>query len=246
MTERAEGGQRSPSKQGHHLTQSRPDVVVRSSRALGVENGRPVVVVLGMHRSGTSLLSNVLHFLGVDMADMTDHVSIKNAGGFWERPELTAIHDEVLAAIDRPIGRASHVLPFPPAWWRRKEVQALKPKLVAYVERELAKSSNLWGFKDPRTCRLLPLWWEIFRELDLRPIYVNAVRNPAEASVSMSQKSKARKMSVANGELMWLTYNYDIARYVTAEHPTLMVDYADWFAHAPSIAQPARRSSGDR
>ena len=237
MTDRAEDGQRSPSRQGHLLTQSRPDVVVRSSRALGVEDGRPVVVVLGMHRSGTSLLSNVLHFLGVDMADMTDHVSPKNAGGFWERPELTAIHDEILAAIDRPIGRASHVLPFPPAWWRRKEVQALKSRLIAYVERELAKSANLWGFKDPRTCRLLPLWWEVFRELKLRPVYVNAVRNPAEASVSMAQKSKARKMSAANGELMWLSYNYDIARFVAAEHPTILVDYADWFSHGGIVAK---------
>src|SRR3982751_5359505 len=64
---------------------------------------RPIVVVLGMHRSGTSLLSNMLHMLGVDMADTTDHVSPKNPGGFWERPELVAIHDEILEAIGRPI-----------------------------------------------------------------------------------------------------------------------------------------------
>ena len=141
------------------------------------------MVVLGMHRSGTSLLSNALHVLGVDMADETDHVSPKNPGGFWERPELVAIHDEILAAMGRPISLPSHVLPFRPAWWRAKEVQALKPKLKAYLREQLADSENPWGFKDPRTCRMLPLWREVFRELNLEPVYVVAVRRPAESSV---------------------------------------------------------------
>ena len=90
---------------------------VRRTGALVSERPRPIVVVLGMHRSGTSLLSNALHVLGVDMADETDHVSPKNPGGFWERPELVAIHDEILAAMGRPISLPSHVLPFRPAWW---------------------------------------------------------------------------------------------------------------------------------
>lgn len=204
--------------------------------ALTVEGPRQIVVVLGMHRSGTSLLSNILHVLGVDMADTTDHVSPKNPGGFWERPALVAIHDEILEAIGRPIALPSHVLPFPAAWWRSKPVQALKPKLIEYLRNELGKSSSPWGFKDPRTCRLLPLWWEIFRELNIEPIFVNAVRAPSEASVSMSQKSSARKMSVANGELMWLSYNYDVARYVTTKSRPIQVNYDEWFSDANMVA----------
>ena len=218
------------------LTARSLDLQPRSRGEMVSEAPRPIVVVLGMHRSGTSLLSNILHVLGVDMADTTDHISPKNPGGFWERPALVAIHDEILQAIGRPIALPSHVLPFPPAWWRSKAVQALKPKLVGYVREELAKSSNPWGFKDPRTCRLLPLWWEIFRELNLEPVYVTAVRAPAEASVSMSQKSSARKLSVANGELMWLSYNYDVARYVTVKSRTVQVDYAEWFTDAQAVA----------
>src|SRR5215218_462043 len=219
------------------LTARSLDLSPRSRADLISEPPRPIVVVLGMHRSGTSLLSHMLHILGVDMADTTDHVSPKNRGGFWERPALVAIQDEVLDAIGRPIALPSHVLPFPPAWWRNKQVQALKPKLVDYLREELGKSSNPWGFKDPRTCRLLPLWSEVFRELNLEPVYVTAVRAPAEASVSMSQKSAARKLSVANGELMWLSYNYDVARYVTTKSQALMVDYADWFTDANAVAR---------
>ncbi|AMK18931.1 glycosyltransferase [Sphingobium sp. MI1205] len=211
-------------------------LVKTSSQHLASAPARPIVVVLGMHRSGTSLLSNVLHYLGVDMADLTDHVSSNNAGGFWERPDLVAIQDEILLAIGRPISQADHALPFPPGWWRRKEVQAIKPRLIAYLSEQLAKSSNLWGFKDPRTCRLLPLWWEVFRDLNLRPIYVHAVRNPAEASVSMSKKSKIRKVSVATSEMMWLSYNYDILRYVTTEQAPILVDYNEWFEDPAAVA----------
>ncbi len=228
-----------------HLTVVRGQQVGRRRRRdIETQNSRPVVVVLGMHRSGTSLLSNLLHYLGVDMADTTDHVSKRNASGFWERPELNRLQDEVLDAIGRPIGSPEHCLPLPPAWWRRKEVQAIKPRIVAFVEDELAKSTNLWGFKDPRTCRLLPLWWEIFRELDLTPIYVHALRAPAESAISMSLKNRLRSISATQGELMWIAYNYDILRYVALDNPTLTVDYEEWFADGALVARRLAEALG--
>lgn len=201
------------------------------------EDARQIVVVLGMHRSGTSLLSNVLHFLSVDMADTGDHISPNNPGGFWERPELVAIQDEILEALGCPIGHPAHVLPFPAGWWRRKEIQALKPKLTAYIGAALAESHGLWGFKDPRTCRLLPLWGEVFEQLNLRPHYVHAIRTPGEAAASMSIKNVVKRpMSVAQGELMWLAYNYDIVRH-TAGLVVSTVDYHEWFEHPVLVAR---------
>jgi GT2 family glycosyltransferase len=224
-------------EEGSPSSLQRVDLDKTAMRRLQSEPPRPIVVVLGMHRSGTSLLANILHLLGVDMADMSDHVSPKNAGGFWERPALVDIHDEVLEVIGRPIGQPSHLLPLPAAWWRRKEVQALKPKLVAYLREQLQQAASPWGFKDPRTCRLLPLWWEVFREVNVEPIYLHAIRKPAESSTSMANKSKARKISPATGELMWLSYNYDIVRHVTVKQPPLLVDYDDWFADPLATAQ---------
>jgi GT2 family glycosyltransferase len=222
--------------QSRNLSLRRHQLIAENNYGL-VTPTRPIVVVLGMHRSGTSLLSNVLHVLGVDMADTTDRVNEKNAGGYWERPEMFRLQDEILAALGRPIGVPSHVLPFPAAWWRRKEVQALKPKLMAYLNDQLSRSTNPWGFKDPRTCRLLPLWWEVFRELNVEPIYIHAIRAPAEAAVSMSQQSSARRISAATGELMWLSYNYDIARHVTLKGQALRVDYSEWFDDANAVAR---------
>jgi GT2 family glycosyltransferase len=190
---------------------------------------RKVAILLGMHRSGTSLLSNIMHYLGCDMADESDAISDKNPKGFWERPEIVKLHDEILDLLDRKIGDPRHVLPFPAGWWRRKELQDVKQRLVAYVDQQLHTSTDLWGFKDPRTCRMLPLWKEILRAVDAEPIFIYAIRSPRSAAQSMAAKNpKARPLSVAESELMWLAYNYDVIRHV-ADHNPLIVDYDDWF-----------------
>lgn len=214
---------------GHRAVAGAPSAGMAVSATRPDHARRPVVVILGMHRSGTSLLSNIVHYVGCDMADDTDAVSPKNPGGFWERPGIVAIHDAILAAIGRSVGDPRHVLPFPAGWWRQKEVQALKGKLIDLVRAQLAGTDGLWGFKDPRTCRLLPLWNEIFRVLHLEPVYLYALRSPEPSARSMTlQILKPRPVSAELSELMWLAYNFDTVRH-TAGHDMLVIDYDDWF-----------------
>ena len=190
---------------------------------------RPVLVVLGMHRSGTSLLSHVLHYLGADMADESDHISQHNSGGFWERPDIVALHDELLEVIGRPVNSPLHSVPFPAGWWRDKKVQPVKARMLKLVEKHLAETSGWWGFKDPRTCRLLPLWSELFEALDVRPHYVWTIRAPGESSASMAAKNPvARPMSTQQAEVTWLAYNYDILRYLLGTQ-LIVVEYGEWF-----------------
>src|ERR1700730_15018756 len=66
----------------------------------------PIVMVLGMHRSGTSLCSHVLSVLGVDMADRMFPRGGETAGpdnprGHWERWEIVDFHDRILAHFNR-------------------------------------------------------------------------------------------------------------------------------------------------
>lgn len=202
---------------------------------------RKIAIVLGMHRCGTSVLSHVMHLLGCDMADERDTASPKNPYGFWERPDLVAIHDEILAVIGRSVGSAEHILPFPTGWWRRKDIQTLKRQLTEAVDAHVRSSSDLWGFKDPRTSRMLPLWREITRALDLEPIYIHAIRSPLSAARSMSLKNpKARPLSIAQSELMWLAYNYDIVRHAPNE-AMLCVDYDEWFIDPEAVALKIQR-----
>ena len=195
------------------------------------------MVVLGMHRSGTSLLSNILHLLGVDMVEGTPHASGANPTGFWERQDIVSLQDDILSVIERPIGKPSHVLPFPAVSWRDPQLWGLKARLRELVQIQLESTPGPWGFKDPRTCRLLPLWAELFGELGITPRYVWAIRHPLEAASSMTLKSRwTRPMTVSQSEVLWLVYNYDIARYTLPGEP-LIVDYNQWFDAPLATAQ---------
>jgi len=61
---------------------------------------RPLIMVLGMHRSGTSLCSHVLSALGVDMVDEVES-RFDNPRGHWERWEIVDLHDRILAKLNR-------------------------------------------------------------------------------------------------------------------------------------------------
>jgi hypothetical protein len=200
-------------------------------------SGREVTLVLGMHRSGTSLLANILHILGIEMMNQKPHASRKNPSGFWEREDLMAVQDDILAALGVPIGSAAHSLPLPEGWWQQAAIRPLKAKLLDLVAAHLDRVKGPWGFKDPRTCRLLPLWSEILAELDASPRIVWAVRHPSESANSMADKQPGvRPMSAAQSEVMWLAYNYDILRYAGRNRP-LIVPYDVWFADALGTAR---------
>ncbi len=199
--------------------------------------GREIVIVLGMHRSGTSLLSNILHLLGVDMVDQPTHASKSNETGFWERPDIVALQDDILYALGAPVGSPMHAVPLKAGWWRNPEIRDLKKRLHDLMAEHLDHVRRPWGFKDPRTCRLLPLWGEILEELDVSPRFVWAVRHPAEAAVSMSLKNpQARPMPVAQSEVMWLAYNYDILRHA-GRHWPIIVPYESWFEDPAGLAK---------
>ena len=59
------------------------------------------LVVLGMHRSGTSLLANLLGRLGASYGGPLIQAHVDNPGGYWEHAEIVSIHDDFLASRGR-------------------------------------------------------------------------------------------------------------------------------------------------
>lgn len=191
--------------------------------------GRPVVVVMGMHRSGASVLARMLQLLGVDMADADDGAADKAEGGAWERPEIVAFNTRLLALVGRPLGHPAHALPFPPGWWAAPEVQAVKREAQAFLRQTLADRYGLWGFKDLRVTRLLPFWQQLFDELGLRPVWLWSVRDPAQSAASAVRARLAATAEIA--EAMWFIYNAEAQKFV-GEDAAAIIDYVRW-AEAP-------------
>src|SRR5437868_15458263 len=98
-----------------------PREVAMIGSGAAASQGRPIVLVLGMHRSGTSLCSHVLSALGVEMSDKIPGPGLKepspdNAGGHWERWEIVEFHDRILDSFNRPYLSLTHDFSLPIAW----------------------------------------------------------------------------------------------------------------------------------
>ncbi|HTZ08801.1 MAG TPA: hypothetical protein VMB72_07005, partial [Acidimicrobiales bacterium] len=89
----------------------------------------PGVVVLGMHRSGTSAVTRILNLLGADVGERDDLLTdYDNPAGHWESRALVAANDRILAAW----GRSWDFPPWlAPGWERSERAERLLPDLAA-------------------------------------------------------------------------------------------------------------------
>src|SRR5271166_5922958 len=116
---------------------------------------RPIVLVVGMHRSGTSLCSHILSALGVDMADKipgpgaTSPVP-SNPRGHWERWEIVEYHDSILGLFNRDYLGRFHDFALPVAWWADPRVAQIRREIVAFLEQRMG--DRYFGFRIRARC----------------------------------------------------------------------------------------------
>jgi hypothetical protein len=140
----------------------------------------PVVVLLGFHRSGTSMVMRMLNLLGVGLGDeaaLLPPQERDNARGYWEPRWMIELNEELLAALG---GGTFEPFTAAPGWERSPELEPLRERARALLERHF-EGETRWGWKDPRTSLTLPFW----REVVGRPLTcVVCVRSPADAVAS--------------------------------------------------------------
>lgn len=209
-----------------------PNFQDAQARARG---SRVFPIVLGMHRSGTSLTSGALHRLGVDMIIGPLHTDEHNPGGYFERFAFVDIHDTLLVSLG---SRWDASAPLTPGWWREPVAMAARARIIEQLRQQLPQSPRqLWGIKDPRIMRLLPLWLDICAELDLEPRIILATRNPDNVSASLTRRDA---MSHDEGLLLWTSYHMEFLHHV-GHVPWIQVDYDDWMEdHRAQAARMVR------
>ena len=170
------------------------------------------LVILGMHRSGTSALAGVMHILGIAMGDCFVPPEDSNPKGHWEHLEIMRTHKRILRELGYNMGY--DVRSFPEGWWKNTNISSFKDNLKKIISQDF-KSSPLWGFKDPRTCRLVPLWNDIFEEIGCQPIYLFILRHPIAVAQSLSVRDDLNcNMSL----LLWIQYVFDVYKHTDRYH----------------------------
>jgi hypothetical protein len=158
---------------------------------------RQALLVLGVSRSGTSLVTRVLHTLGAGLPADLVGATHGNPLGHWEPRALVAINEAILSKLDR---RWDDPRPIPEAWFRGREAYGFIQRIMAEVASGFGHSPLLI-VKDPRICRLLPLYLEAFDILDIEPLVILQVRPMAAVARSLADRDE---LDPRHSELLWL------------------------------------------
>ncbi|HEV2679360.1 MAG TPA: sulfotransferase [Rhodanobacter sp.] len=191
------------------------------------------ILVLGMHRSGTSVATRVLSLLGAELGDHLLSPQADNKKGFWEHAQAVEIHERLLASL----GRSWHDMrELPPGWEDSPAALAAVDEITTLIQRDF-KGKRLWAVKDPRMCRLAPVWLAAFRRLSIRATALLMVRDPLEVADSLKARDN---WPHGQSYVLWARYLAESLR-VSAGLPRAMLTYddllAEWRAQMERIRQ---------
>lgn len=188
----------------------------------------PPVIVIGMHRSGTSMLTRALQGFGLFMGRGTSRNEecawtnalnewiFRQASATWERPEgvdsLLAdarvrelVRDYLTGITDGPAAMRYLGLR---GWLRWRGMHAI---------------SEPWGWKDPRNTFTLPFWLEVFP--DARVLHIT--RHGVDVAESLRAR---REKALASAEWRYRRY-----RWFYANHPA--APKRSGFGHSPTVRE---------
>jgi hypothetical protein len=194
---------------------------------------RPALLVLGMHRSGTSALTRVLALHGIGLPAEEMPAAPDNPLGFWEPPGVQRFDDRLLARLDRAWDdpRPVPLEDLPPT-----ERAAFEEEALAILAAEFPGAAP-FVLKEPRMARLLPFWRPVLARAGVAPRAVLPVRNPLEIMESLARRNEVPSETAL---LLWLGHVLAAERE-TRDLPRVVLAYddllADWRgAVAPALA----------
>jgi len=195
-------------------------------------NTNPVaLMVLGMHRSGTSALTRVLSLSGYALPATLMDAAADNTEGFWESRPIAEFNDRILAELgsawDDPFAFDAHR-------GRSALFSRFIPEATRLIASEFPRDRSI-VIKDPRITVLTELWATALKANGLQPLPIICVRHPLDVAASLAKRNG---MPVNRSCLIWLSYQLAAER-ATRNGPrafVLMDDLmSDWRASLDRI-----------
>ncbi len=205
--------------------------------------GQPAKLILltGMHRSGTSLLGRVLQGLGVPLPGELIAADHFNPTGYFERRDVTAVHEQLLINLDRWWPTAEGCQPLPEGWMDMPLAREASEELRAILQAELRVQHRPWAIKDPRICRLLPLWRSVAGSLGIQLHVIYSLRDPSEVCTSLlNRDGPLVGMDLDRAETLWCLHYSELFRD-SINLPCHGVDYELWFSQPQQQLQRIAR-----
>ncbi len=164
------------------------------------------IIVLGMHRSATSLVARSLHKEGVSMGDDFLFNNAENNGGHYEDVRFYNLNEMILKEAGG-------------SWWSpppEEDIIRAGKKLSEEIKRTIESAVKpKWGWKDPRTVLTIKCYMEYLED----PFFVICMRKPIEVAESLYEHYGVelnRGISIAREYnrrlfdfMIYLGYKYD-------------------------------------
>jgi hypothetical protein len=180
---------------------------------------RQAVIVLGMHRSGTSAVAGTAVRLGLAPPRRMLPSSADNPSGFYEAVSLTTFNETVLHTA----GCAWHdCLSFDLNRFDDADRAAVADVGLRILQDEFA-DAPAFLIKDPRLCLTLPVWLPALRVAGAATAVLLVIRHPEEVVRSLSRRDKLPEPAMA---ALWLHYLLEAER-ATRSLPRAVVAYDD-------------------
>lgn len=162
-------------------------------------------LVLGMHKSGTSLVSQILHRSGIHMGEGFDEGGTYDDGNQWERRDAFLINLALCRVREEDYFSLDHYSEL-----REELPEAQEAAMRRMVERYGSSTSD-WGFKEPLTCLTYELWKRVLPAHKVIAVYRSPVEVINHYRVPLRDPAQAWRVLRA-----WSNYNRGMMRAVTA------------------------------
>ena len=185
---------------------------------------RTAYLVLGMHRSGTSAVTQLLALAGASLPENVMAGDEHNAKGYFEPWKIAMFNDERLRAAG---GAWDDVFAFPFRALPAKDERGWLNRAEALFEEEYGDVRHPL-LKDPRVTVLLPFWRKVLGDLEIAPRCVIPVRHPLAVAGSLARRNG---FPPEKSVLVWTAYMLAAEAY-TRDLPRAFVSYdgllGDW------------------
>jgi GT2 family glycosyltransferase len=189
-----------------------------------IPSKKTALIVLGMHRSGTSAMARVLSLAGAELPTRLMKEMPDNPTGFWEPIDVVAMSDKIMASFDTTWDDVF-------AGVKNPHLDEAHPELLAeavdLLKANFGDASPI-VIKDPRVAVLGGFWRRALEAAGYEPRYVIMVRNPLEVAASLTARNG---FSREKALMLWSGYMIASERD-TRDAPRVFVRYesllADW------------------
>ncbi len=176
---------------------------------------RHAILVLGMHRSGTSALTGTVGLLGARLPARQMPPQPDNPNGFFESEKIIAIHERLLAAAGTSWFGFDRI---PVEWFGSASAASFCDELAIAVQEDYDDAA-LFVVKDPRMCRLMPIWRQVLARIGAEPRFIITIRSPLEVARSLEKRNS---LPVAHSIILWLRHVLEAERETRGDQRTFV------------------------